>query len=59
MGRATSGVIGMRFRAGDELLAMDVVRDAERGPAHGHRRRLRQAHPASAPGRPRAAAGSA
>ena len=27
MGRATSGVIGMRFRAGDELLAMDVVRD--------------------------------
>jgi DNA gyrase subunit A len=28
MGRATSGVIGMRFRAGDELLAMEVVRDA-------------------------------
>jgi DNA gyrase subunit A len=27
MGRATSGVIGMRFRAGDELLSMDVVRD--------------------------------
>jgi DNA gyrase subunit A len=27
MGRATSGVIGMRFRAHDELLAMDVVRD--------------------------------
>ena len=26
MGRATSGVIGMRFRAGDALLAMDVVR---------------------------------
>ena len=26
MGRATSGVIGMRFRAGDQLLAMDVVR---------------------------------
>ena len=26
MGRATSGVIGMRFRAGDELLAMDAVR---------------------------------
>src|SRR5450756_1464890 len=25
MGRATSGVVGMRFRAGDELLAMDVV----------------------------------
>ena len=25
MGRATSGVIGMRFRDGDELLAMDVV----------------------------------
>ena len=47
MGRATSGVIGMRFRAGDELLAMDVVRDGAR-PAHRHRRRLRQAH---APGR--------
>jgi DNA gyrase subunit A len=26
MGRATSGVVGMRFRAGDELLAMDVIR---------------------------------
>jgi DNA gyrase subunit A len=26
MGRATSGVIGMRFKAGDELLAMMVVR---------------------------------
>jgi DNA gyrase subunit A len=25
MGRATSGVIGMRFAAGDELLSMDVV----------------------------------
>jgi DNA gyrase subunit A len=27
MGRATSGVTGMRFREGDELLAMDVVRE--------------------------------
>jgi len=27
MGRATSGVIGMRFVEGDELLAMDVIRD--------------------------------
>ncbi len=27
MGRATSGVIGMRFTAEDELLAMEVVRD--------------------------------
>ena len=26
MGRATSGVVGMRFRPGDELLVMDVVR---------------------------------
>jgi DNA gyrase subunit A len=26
MGRSTSGVIGMRFRGGDSLLAMDVVR---------------------------------
>jgi DNA gyrase subunit A len=28
MGRATSGVTGMKFRDGDELLAMDVVRDS-------------------------------
>ena len=27
MGRATSGVIGMRFGEGDELLAMEVVRE--------------------------------
>jgi DNA gyrase subunit A len=27
MGRATSGVIGMRFGPGDELLSMEVVRD--------------------------------
>ncbi|MFN8167955.1 MAG: DNA gyrase subunit A [Candidatus Nanopelagicales bacterium] len=27
MGRATSGVIGMRFREGDHLLAMDTVRE--------------------------------
>jgi DNA gyrase subunit A len=27
MGRATSGVTGMKFRADDELLALDVVRD--------------------------------
>ena len=27
MGRATSGVTGMRFRDGDELLAMDAVRE--------------------------------
>lgn len=27
MGRSTAGVIGMKFRAGDSLLAMDVVRD--------------------------------
>jgi len=26
MGRATSGVVGMRFRADDELLVMDVIR---------------------------------
>jgi DNA gyrase subunit A len=31
MGRATSGVIGMRFRGSDELLAMDVVRDSGAG----------------------------
>jgi DNA gyrase subunit A len=28
MGRATSGVTGMKFRDGDELLAMDVLRDS-------------------------------
>jgi DNA gyrase subunit A len=27
MGRATSGVTGMKFRTGDQLLSMDVVRD--------------------------------
>ncbi len=27
MGRATSGVFGMRFNAGDELLSMSVIRD--------------------------------
>jgi DNA gyrase subunit A len=27
MGRATSGVVGMKFRPGDELLSMSVVRD--------------------------------
>lgn len=29
MGRATSGVIGMRFLEGDYLLSMDVIRDGE------------------------------
>jgi DNA gyrase subunit A len=29
MGRATSGVIGMRFNEGDELLGMHVVREGE------------------------------
>ena len=29
MGRATSGVFGMRFNGGDELLAMEVVRDED------------------------------
>jgi DNA gyrase subunit A len=29
MGRSTSGVIGMKFRKGDQLLSMDVVRDSE------------------------------
>ncbi|MFC0864460.1 DNA gyrase subunit A [Sphaerimonospora cavernae] len=29
MGRATSGVIGMRFVDGDELLSMNVIRDGE------------------------------
>ncbi len=42
MGRATSGVTGMRFRDDDELLAMDVV-GPELVPGHGHRRRHGQA----------------
>ena len=42
MGRATSGVIGMRFTDGDELLAMEVVRDGH-GRAGRHRRRIREA----------------
>jgi DNA gyrase subunit A len=29
MGRATSGVTGMKFRGNDELLSMDVVRDVD------------------------------
>ena len=29
MGRATAGVIGMRFAEGDELLAMEVIRDGD------------------------------
>ncbi|HEX2809678.1 MAG TPA: DNA gyrase subunit A [Kineosporiaceae bacterium] len=29
MGRATSGVTGMKFRGADQLLSMDVVRDVE------------------------------
>ena len=44
MGRATSGVIGMRFNDGDELLGMYVV-TGRRRPAGRHRRRVRQAHP--------------
>ena len=58
MGRATSGVIGMRFRDDDELLAMDVVRDGSR-PGDVHRRRLLEAHRARPSGRPRAAVASA
>ncbi len=44
MGRATSGVIGMRFTDGDQLLGMYVVRGRRRRPGR-HRRRLRQADP--------------
>ena len=43
MGRATSGVIGMRFSNGDELLAMMVAAAGIRR-AGGDRRRLCQAH---------------
>ena len=51
MGRATSGVIGMRLAGGDELLAMQVA-PGRRGRGHhraarGLRRRLRQAHRAA------------
>ncbi len=54
MGRATSGVTGMKFREGDSMLSMSVIRagaderdGGERGRAvrlHDHRRRVRQAH---------------
>ena len=69
MGRATSGVSGMKFRSGDSVLSMSVIRaeqvapgGAGRGQAavrlHDHRRRLRQAvadHrlPPAVPRRPR------
>jgi DNA gyrase/topoisomerase IV subunit A len=39
MGRATSGVIGMRFGDSDELLAMEVVRDGH-GRFGRYRRRV-------------------
>ena len=52
------GVIGMRFRGGDELLAMDVVRDRTPFVLTVDRRRLRQAHPAGRRGPRRAAAAS-
>ena len=44
MGRATSGVIGMRFAEGDELLAMNVVSDGE-DVLGRDRGRVRQADP--------------
>ena len=57
MGRATSGVTGMKFREDDELLAADVV-TGRLVRLHRHRRRLRQADrsggiPAPGPRRPR------
>ena len=61
MGRATSGVIGMRFTDGDELLDMHVLRNG--ADVHGgHRRRVRQADPGrpvpgAGPRRPRRAHG--
>ena len=58
MGRATSGVIGMRFQGDDELLAMEVARP-ERDRVHGHRRRVRQAHRRSRSTACRAAAATA
>jgi len=33
MGRSTSGVIGMKFRSGDELLSMATIREERRGEA--------------------------
>ncbi len=44
MGRATSGVLGMRFNSGDRLLSLAVVRPGAVR-AGGHRGRVRQAHP--------------
>jgi len=56
LGRATSGVTGMKFRAGDHLLAMDVVRAG----AAGAGRRCRKPPPAPRcrPGPPPASGGA-
>ena len=47
MGRATSGVTGMKFRDGDALLSMSVIGadmpEDDRYRVHRDRRRLRQA----------------
>ena len=47
MGRATSGVTGMKFRDGDELLSMSVIRAeqiaAEEAAADGRRRGVHRA----------------
>ena len=58
MGRATSGVIGMRFRDGRRA-ARDGHRDAGVLRRDRHRRRLRQAHAGRRSGRPRAVASTA
>ena len=48
MGRVTSGVIGMRFVDGDELLDMHVVRDGEEDVLVATGWRFCQAHPGGA-----------
>ena len=54
MGRATSGVIGMRFGGEDELLAMEVAREGDRA-ACRDRGRVCQAHAGSRSTRSRVA----
>ena len=62
MGRATSGVTGMKFRDGDELLSMSVIRAGSSEDravrVHRHRRRVREADRGRRSIASRAAAGS-
>jgi DNA gyrase subunit A len=49
MGRATSGVTGMKFRDGDELLSMSVIRSSQVAAEEAAEAALRQAQESTAP----------